>query len=320
MRNVIRLGLPIVTVVVAVLLTFMISDYRLSQLSKVALFSVALLGLNLLTGYNGQISLGHGAFYALGAYTTGVMVTRWHVPYLSTVVAAAAITFVVGFLFGIPALRLRGISLALVTLALAVALPQILKRFSWITHGTEGIVVPRMVPPDSVSLSQDQFLYLICVIVTIIFFILGWNLTRARMGRAMVAIRDNHVGAASMGIDLNRVKILTFAVSAAFAGVAGALATLTIGFVSPDDFTLAVSIAFLTGIVVGGLSTVSGAIIGALFLVYTPIYANEISRAAPGFVYGAILILVMLLIPNGAVGLVRRASAIAGRGVRPAST
>jgi branched-chain amino acid transport system permease protein len=311
--------LPLATIAVAVLLAFVVDDYRLSQLSRVALLSIALLGLNLLTGYNGQISLGHGAFFALGAYTAGIMVTRWQAPYLTTLVGAAAFTFVIGFLFGIPALRLRGISLALVTLALAVALPQILKRFSWITHGSEGIVVRKMLPPDSVSLSQDQFLYLVCVAVATISFVVGWNLTRARIGRAMVAIRDNHVAAASMGIDLSRVKILTFAVSAAFAGVAGALATLTAGFVSPDDFTLALSISLLTGIVVGGLSTVSGAIVGALFLVYTPIYANNISRAAPGLVYGVILILVMLLIPNGAVGLIRRAGAIAGRGVRPAS-
>lgn len=298
-----------VVAVIAVALTWGITDFRLFQLATVGTWAIAMLGLNLLTGYNGQISLGHGAFLAIGMYTIAITNRDWGLSYPVGLLLAFAITFALGAIIGLPALRLPGASLALITLALAVALPQAIKKFSGLTGGAQGINVSgdrQWRSPDWTGLTDDQFRYLTVVVIGSLVFWVGWNLVRGRWGLAMMAVRDNPVSAASMGIHLPRTKVTTFAISAGFAGLAGGLQMMLTNYVSSESVTIAVSISILTGIVIGGLGTVTGAVIGALFVVFLPNYAVEISDAAPGVVYGVIIILVMLLAPGGVMGLVRR--------------
>ncbi len=306
-----RVGL-LVSVAVAASLPLMLSNFRLFQFTQVGIYALALLGLNMLTGYNGQISLGHGAFYALGAYTTAIMIDRWNVPYGWTVPVAGALCLVVGFLFGIPALRLEGLYLALATFALALAVPQILKYFEHWTGGSQGIVLSKPKAPFGLPLSPDQWLYFVTLGILIVLFILAANLLRGRTGRAIVAIRDNPIAAQAMGINNPMYKSLTFGVSAAYTGVAGALSALAIAFVAPDAFNVFLSITLLVGIVIGGLASISGAIFGGLFIQFVPNWAQAISKAAPWAIYGMFLILFMYAMPRGIAGGVRRLTAWLG--------
>ncbi len=291
--------------VVACALPFALSGFRVFQFTQVFIYAMALLGLNILTGYNGQISLGHGAFYAVGAYTTAIMIDRWSVPYGWTLPAAGLLCFLVGFLFGIPALRLEGLYLALATFALALAVPQILKYFEHWTGGSQGIVLSKPDAPLSLPLTPDQWLYFVSLAVLLALFALAWNLLRGRTGRALVAIRDNPIAAEAMGINRALYKSLTFGVSAAYTGVAGALSALAIAFVAPDAFNVFLSITFLVGIVIGGLASISGAIFGGLFIQFVPNWAQDISKAAPWAIYGVFLIVFMYAMPRGIAGFLR---------------
>ncbi len=297
--------------VLACVLPFLVSNYRVFQLTLVLVYAIALLGLNMLTGYNGQISLGHGAFYAIGAYTAAILMDKFGVPYWLTLPIAGAVCAVAGFLFGLPALRLEGLYLSLATFALGVALPQILK-FKGIEHwtgGAQGIVITKPDPPEWAPVSQDQWLYFVALALTVLMFVVGWNLLRGRMGRAMVAIRDQPVAARAMGVDTSMVKAMTFGVSALYTGVAGALGAIAIQFVAPDSFTIFLSISLVVGIVVGGLASISGAFYGALFIQFIPNVADEISKAAPWAIYGVFLIGFMYVMPTGVAGFLRIALA-----------
>jgi branched-chain amino acid transport system permease protein len=302
------LGLALV-VLLAAALPFFLSNYRVFQLTLVLAYSIVLLGLNMLTGYNGQISLGHGAFYAIGAYTAAILMDKFGVPYWLTLPAAAAVCLVAGFLFGLPALRLEGLYLALATFALGVALPQLLKykSFEHWTGGVQGIVIIKPDAPFGLPINADQWLYLFTLGVTIIMFLLGINLLRGRIGRAMIAIRDQPVAAEAMGVNISLYKALTFGVSAMYTGIGGALGAIAVQFVAPDSFTIFLSIAFLVGIVVGGLASVSGAIYGALFIQFVPNIADQISKAAPWAIYGVFLIVCMYVMPGGIAHVVGRA-------------
>lgn len=300
-------------ILLAVLLPLIpgVSDYRVFQLTLVLVYAIALLGLNVLTGYNGQFSLGHGAFYAVGAYVAAIMMDKWDMPYYATVPAAAVVCLVVGFLFGLPALRLEGHYLALATFALALAVPQMLKHKSieyW-TGGVQGIVI---IKPDSPvpGLSQDQWLYYFTLFVLVILFLCAWNLLRGRTGRALIAIRDHHMAADTMGVNTALYKSLTFGVSAMYTGVAGALGAIAIQFVAPDSFTILLSISLLVGVVIGGLASIPGALFGAAFIVYTPNIASDISKAAPWAIYGVFLIVFMYLMPTGIWGGLRKLAAL----------
>jgi branched-chain amino acid transport system permease protein len=301
----VRLVSVLVLLAVAVVLPLFVSNFRLFQFTQVATYAIALLGLNMLTGYNGQISLGHGAFYALGAYTAAIMIDRWHTPYALTLPVAGVLCLVAGFLFGIPALRLEGLYLALATFALALAVPQILKYFEEWTGGSQGIVLSKPKPPWGLNLSPDQYLYFFTLAVMVVLFLLARNLLAGRTGRAIVAIRDNPTAAQAMGINTSLYKSLTFGVSAAYTGVAGALSALTIAFVAPDTFNVFLSITLLVGIVVGGLASISGAILGGFFIQFVPNWAQDISKAAPWAIYGIFLILTMYVMPFGIAGTAR---------------
>jgi branched-chain amino acid transport system permease protein len=300
-------GLAAGALAVALVLLFTLSNFRLFQFTQVFIYAIALLGLNILTGFNGQISLGHGAFYAVGAYTTAIMIDQWQVPYGWTIPAAGVVCLVAGVLFGIPALRLEGLYLALATFALALAVPQILKYFEHWTGGSQGIVLSKPSAPWGLALTPDQWLYLLALAVLVALFALAANLLRGRTGRAIVAIRDNALAAQSMGVNVPLYKALTFGVSAAYTGVAGALSAVTIAFVAPDSFDVFRSITFLVGMVIGGLASISGAIFGALFIQFVPNWAQDISKAAPWAIYGVFLIGFMYAMPRGIAGSLRLA-------------
>jgi branched-chain amino acid transport system permease protein len=294
-------------IVLACALPFLLSNYRVFQLTMVLVYSIAVLGLNMLTGYNGQISLGHGAFYAIGAYTAAILMDKFGVPYWATLPVAGAVCLVAGFLFGLPALRLEGHYLALATFALAVAAPQILKykKLEAWTGGVQGIVIVKPDPPFGLAISADQWLYLFALAVTILMFILARNLLHGRVGRALVAIRDHPVAAQAMGVNTALYKSLTFGVSALYTGIAGALGAIAVQFVAPDSFTFLLSITILVGVVVGGLATLSGAVYGAIFIQFVPNISEQISKAAPWAIYGLFLIAFMYIMPTGVAGFVR---------------
>jgi branched-chain amino acid transport system permease protein len=292
-------------------LPFVVSNYRTFQFTLALVYAIALLGLNMLTGYNGQISLGHGAFYAIGAYTTAILMDQYGVPYWATIPVAAAVCLVAGFLFGLPALRLEGLYLALATFALAVSLPALLKYHhleQW-TGGVQGIVLLKPDPPFDLPITPDQWLYFFTLAIAALMFLLAWNILRGRMGRAMVAIRDQHIAAEAMGIHTAMVKSMTFGISAMYTGIAGALGAIAIQFVAPDSFNIFVSIVFLVGIVIGGLASISGAIFGALFIQFVPNIADAISKAAPWAIFGIFLLGFVYLMPMGVAGAVRMAVA-----------
>ena len=300
------IGLAVLLAVICAL-PFLVSNYRTFQFTLVLVYAIALLGLNILTGYNGQISLGHGAFYAIGAYVTAILMDKFGVPYWLTVPAAGMVCLVVGFLFGLPALRLEGLYLALATFALGVSMPQLLKykHLEHWTGGVQGIVILKPDPPFGLPLNQDQWLYYFCLAVAIVMFVLGWNLLRGRVGRALVAIRDHPIAAEAMGVNNALYKSLAFGVSAMYTGVAGALGAIAIQFVAPDSFTIFLSISFLVGVVIGGLASISGAIYGALFIQFVPNIADQISKAAPWAIYGIFMIAFMYVMPVGVAGAMR---------------
>ncbi|MGV3494705.1 MAG: branched-chain amino acid ABC transporter permease, partial [Ramlibacter sp.] len=292
---------------VACVLPFVLGNYRVFQLTLALAYAIALLGLNMLTGYNGQISLGHGAFFAIGAYTAAILMDKASWPYWATIPVAGIVCLAAGFLFGLPALRLEGLYLALATFALGVAMPQILKHKGlehW-TGGAMGVVIIKPEAPPGIPLNQDQWLYFFTLGWVIVLFVAAWNLLRGRVGRALVAIRDQPIAAEAMGVNTAMYKSLTFGVSALYTGVAGALSAIAVQFASPDSFSVFLSLTLLVGVVVGGLASISGAIYGALFIQFIPNIADQISRAAPWAIYGVFLIGFMYLMPAGVAGLVR---------------
>lgn len=289
----------------AVVPTVFCNGYHLFQLTMMVVYAIAILGLALLTGFNGQISLGHGAFFAIGAYTTAILMANWDVPYWATLVPAVVMCGVVGFLLGFPALRLAGHYLALTTFALSVVIPQLLKHnlvSDW-TGGVQGLTLDKPDAPFGLPLSGDQWVYLFTLGVGVVAFVLAWNIVHGRIGRAMMAIRDHALAAEAMGVNVALLKTRTFAVSAMFTGLGGALSAIAVQYVAPDSFGIFLSIFLFVGLVVGGVASIGGTIVGALFVEFVPNLADSVSKAAPGAVYGALLIAVMFLMPEGAGGL-----------------
>ena len=298
-----------VLLVALLVLPFLVKNYRVFQFNLVLVYAIAILGLNLLTGFNGQISLGHGAFYAFGAYTAAIMMDKMGVPYWATLPVAFVLCFGFGFLVGFPALRLAGHYLALATFALALAVPQLLKykKIEGITGGVQGIVLTKPEPPFSFRFldqpfSADRWLYFFSLAVAALMFLIAWNLVRGRVGRALIAVRDHPIAATAMGINLPVFKSMTFGVSAGITGLAGALGAIVVAFVSPDSFTVNLSIFLLVGVVVGGLASIPGAIFGGIFIQFVPNIADEISKSAPAAIYGILLIGFMYLLPTGVMG------------------
>ena len=292
-----------------------ISNFWFLQLSLMIVYAIAVLGLNLLTGFNGQISLGHGAFFAVGAYTAAILVDQAGWPFWATLPMAAVTCFVAGYLFGLPALRLEGHYLALATFSLAVAVPQILKyrHFESFTNGVQGINIFKPDPPFGLPLSGDQWMFLVVVAVAVLMFWIARNLLDSRSGRAAMAIRDHSMAASTMGVNVARYKAVMFGISAIFTGVAGALHAIIFEFVSPDSFRFELSIAILVGAVVGGIASLPGAIIGGVFVQVIEKYADALTKKISGAVhlplelepwtiYGIALIVLMYTMPTGIAG------------------
>jgi branched-chain amino acid transport system permease protein len=297
----------IIGLIAAFWLPFVAKNFLIFQLTLALIYALAILGLNLLTGFNGQFSLGHSAFYGIGAYTAAILIDRLDVVYYWTPPVAGAVCFVVGFLFGLPALRLHGIYLALATFALAIAMPQILKSTPldpW-TGGVQGIVIVKPEAPFGLPINADQWLYYFTVIVAAFMYFCAVNLVRSRSGRAMMAIRDNPVAASAMGIDVALYKSLTFGVSALYTGVAGALGAIAVQFVAPDSFTFDLAIAMFVGLVVGGVGSIPGTLLAGLFVLFVPNIAEQFSKGLEQAVYGIILIVVIFVMPSGAAGFVQ---------------
>ena len=299
---------------VLLVLPFLVKNYRVFQFNLVLVYAIAILGLTILTGFNGQISLGHGAFYAFGAYTAAIMMDKMGVPYWATLPVAFVVCFVFGFLVGFPALRLAGHYLALATFALALAVPQLLKykKIEAYTGGVQGIVLTKPEPPFTFRFldqpfSSDRWLYFFTLAVAALMFLLAWNLLRGRVGRALIAVRDHPIAATAMGVNLPVFKSMTFGVSAGITGLAGALGAIVVAFVSPDSFTVNLSIFLLVGVVVGGLASIPGAIFGGIFIQFVPNIADEISKSAPAAIYGLVLIGFMYLLPMGVMGGIYKA-------------
>lgn len=342
--GILTLGNLVTAIVLAILiaLPFYSKSFFVFQMTQMLVYAIAVLGLNLLTGINGQFSLGHSAFYAIGAYTCAILVEQVGVNYMLTIPIAGMTAFVFGFLFGFPALRLEGLYLALATFALAVATPQLLKLNAieeW-TGGVQGIVMFQETfdapVPFGIPMDPGVWTFYLTLFVFSLIYLLCMALVRSRSGRAMMAIRDNPIAARSMGISLPYYKAMTFGISALVTGIAGALNAIVIKFVAPDSFTFILAVLILVGMVIGGVGWLQGCLIGGLAMLYFPNIAEilddiilwlaspvGLAEALPpatemqqqfirlsGVIYGIILILIIYLAPSGAGGLIR---AVAGR-------
>ena len=306
------------------------SEFRLGQFTYVGIYFIALLGLNILTGYNGQISLGHAAFMAIGGYTAAVLILgkkgfelAGHDPAqiipehgmrpLFTIPLAGLVAGVIGYLFGLPALRLGAVSLALATLAVAVSFPALAKQFEHLTGGGGGLSLPLPKAPFGWDISTPHWLYYETWVTAAILFVVAWLLVRGRVGRAWRALRDGEIAAVSSGVSPAVYKTLAFGISAAYAGVAGALFAIQVSYINPDTFPVTLSILLLASVVIGGLSSLSGVIVGAVVLEFLPIYAQappilhlNFAKSAGPVVFGVVLIVIVLLVPGGMASLIRR--------------
>ncbi len=306
----------VLAAVVAVVPSF-VSEFRAQQLAYVGIYLTAIIGLNVLTGYTGQISLGHGAFMAVGGYTTAILMADHGVKDIWTIPLAGLVAGAAGFLFGIPALRLSGLYLALATFAIAVSMPAVIKRFEGFTGGGTGINLFG-IPELTASLTPveifgrqvafNDWLYYLSWSIALVGYVVAWLLLRGRSGRAFRAVRDSETAAQSSGVSLARYKTLAFGVSAAYAGVAGSLFAIATTYVNPDTFPIALSILLLVGVVVGGLGSLVGLIAGAVFIQFLPTWSQEVSKSpgAPSVVSGALLIALMFVLPMGVAGLIER--------------
>lgn len=299
------------------------NQFQTFEWANVAYYFIAIIGLNVLTGYSGQISLGNGAFMAIGGYTTGIIV-YWLpkfdssldpglLAYLS-IPLGGLISFIFGVLIGIPALRLRGIYLALATFALALCITPLGNHFFQVTRGHIGINLPPAQPPFGLDLSNEQWLYFFDWVVAFVLFIPAWLILRSRTGRAWMAIRDSDAAAMASGVNLATYKTLAFGVSAFYAGIAGSLQIFTLTYTNPDNYNLLLSLGLLVGLVVGGLANVWGPLFGAMVVVWVPYLAEQASHykvggfqlQKPDVFYGVFLILIVWLAPSGIAGLLTR--------------
>jgi branched-chain amino acid transport system permease protein len=317
-----RLKLPAFALGVAVLvvLPFVLTDFRTVQLATVGAYFIAILGLDVLTGHSGQISLGHGAFMAVGAYTTAILMANHGVRDLWTIPIAAGVAGAIGLLAGVPALRLSGLYLALATFGIAVVLPTILKKFDHFTGGSTGITL--FGKPTQTGhgvgiwgLTNNQWLYALTWTVGGLVFLIAWWLLESRFGRSLRAIRDSEIAAAASGVNRAKYKVLAFGVSAAFAGVAGSLFAINVAYVAPDTFPIQLSLYLLVGAVVGLFGSIWGAVLGALLIQFLPDIVGLIphvdtKQAGPTTLFfGLVLVVLMLVLPT----VLRAASRFANR-------
>ena len=302
---------------------FIVKNYYVYVANYMAINIIAVIGLNLLVGYTGQISLGHAGFFAIGSYGTIVLMTKIHLPFLLALPAAALIAAVFGFLLGLPALRLEGPYLTIATLGFGLTITQIIGRWDFF-GGRQGLHAPELYI-GSWHLSSDRDFYYLLMTITVLMTVAARNLIKTRVGRAFIAIRDADIAAETMGVNLVFYKTLSFAISAFYAGVAGGLFAFVLRFIEPEIFTLLMSIMFLAMVVVGGLGSIMGSIAGACLLSWMDLqlrnilnipYLGEWLEALSKsyfsitgvsniqyIVFGLILIAIMLFEPLGIFGI-----------------
>ena len=323
MRRALRIAVGSLVAAAAVALVLVLphwlSDARAAEFARAGCFFIAIVGLNVLTGYTGQISLGHGALMAIGAYTTAILTVDHGMRDLWTIPLAGLIAMAAGFLLGLPALRLSGLYLALATFAFAVAMPALLKKFSGLTGGSQGINLFDEALTRSTGalgsvnvlgreLATNDFLYYLTWSIGLVLAGAAWVLVRGRAGRAFRAVRDSEVAAASFGVNIALYKTLAFAISGFYAGIAGSLFVLVSSwFVNPQSFYFDKSLLLVVGAVVGGLGSLGGLAAGALFVEFMPSWAANLSKSpgVPAVFFGAAIVLVMIMLPSGVGGLLR---------------
>lgn len=295
-------------VVVALLAPLVaLGKFETLEFTYVWAFAIAIVGLNLLTGYCGQISLGNSAFMAIGGYATALLTIRQGWSPLFTIPVAALFSTIGGIMLGIPALKLRGLYLGLATFALALSAPSVIRHFDSLTGGSQGIYITGAGKDPfglvaAGQLTSEQWLYYLSLVILVLLFLFTRALLRSDVGRAFRSIRDRETVAVANGVSLTYYKTLAFAISALFAGVAGSLDAMATSYVGPDSFDVTIALALLVGAAIGGLGTQAGPIAGALFTVWTPIYAQQIFKGRPDIVFGVLLIVIMYTMPQGAVG------------------
>jgi branched-chain amino acid transport system permease protein len=335
-RLALKLAVFVIAVVAVALLPRYVSDFRAFELHKVGLFFIAVLGLNIVTGYTGQISLGHGAFMAVGGYTTAILMTKLHLQDVLTIPLAGLVAGLAGLAFGLPALRLSGLYLALATFGIAISTPSVIRRAEGLTGGTTGLNLFGIPEQTGLglevkllgrTLTFNDWMYYLTWGIAVALFAVAWALLASRFGRAFRATRDSEIAAASSGVNLAATKTLAFGVSAFYAGIAGSLLAIGTAFVDPNTYPIALSITLVVGAAVGGLGSLVGPAFGALFIVYMPNLAerfgNEVGGGLPAWaqrtvespavVYAVVLIVLMLVLPSGAGGLLARAALPRGR-------
>lgn len=289
--------------VLAIAAPFVLSSFATFQLATALSYAPAVLGLVIITGLAGQLALGNGAFFALGAYTTAVLVKTYGFPYWATFPIAAILSLALGVLVGIPSLRLRGHFLAALTLTIAVAAPQIIKYFDWLTNGVRGINVILPDPPEWLGIDANQRAYYVALLVTIASFIATYSVRNSRLGRALRGIQENELVATSLGVNIARLKVAAFGFSTLLAGLGGSCFTITVGYVAPENFTIGLATLLIIGLVIGGKTSEWGAIIGSLFIVILPIYTGRIDPALSGLCFAIAVVITILLLPGGLVSL-----------------
>jgi len=318
-------GTSLIVLALLIVTPLFVKNFIIFQMTMLLVYGLAVLALNILTGGSGQFSLGQSAFYAVGAYTSAILMEHAGMNYALTLPLAGLVCFLFGFLFGQPALRLSGVYLALATFALATAMPQLLKLgyFEHWTGGVQGLVVTKPDAPAVVQstlallhlkkMSQDMWLYYFTLVITIAIYIWSVNLLRSRSGRAFMAIRDNEIAASAMGVNVALYKTLAFGVSAAITGISGGLGAIAVQFVAPDGYTITLAISLFLGMVVGGVGWLPGSIVGSAFIIFVPNIAEGISKGLSGAVFGVILFLVIFLVPHGARQVAMVAQHLLGR-------
>lgn len=288
--------------IVAVILPFVMGPAQLFSFSHALVLGCAVVGMVLLTGFTKQISLGQNAFFALGAYFAAWVMNDLNVPFFLAPFISFVICYVAGYLFGLPVPGIRGTYLALITMGLGLVTPHFIRKFDWFTGGSMGQHIDRVKAPANMALTNDQWLYFVCLFGFLFIVAFAKWIERGQVGRAMKAIGDNETAASLSGVNVRIAKSAAFAWSAAFAGFAGGLFMILVGYVAPGSVDMFLAIYLLAALVIGGQNRILGALIGALFVVFVPLHTQTISDSLSGALFGALIIITMLLFREGIAG------------------
>lgn len=291
--------------VIAICLPLVVPSYYLFQTSQALVMAMAVVGLNILTGYSGQVSLSHNTFFAIGAYTVAYLMLFTGTPFVLALGIGTVLAGLAGILIGFPALRLRGLYLALLTLAISIVTPTIIRRADGLTGGSAGLRLRKLVFPD-IGGSYDAWLYYSVLAGLVLIIIVALRITRSRLGDTLLSIKTNELASTALGVNIYFYKVFAFFISAAMAGFAGGFFAVVVGYLSPESFDLTFALALLTGSVVGGVVSVFGALFGGLFIIFVPVISTDINEALTGVIYGLILMIIIYAMPEGIVGRISK--------------